>query len=389
MIYAPLANSQSYKPSGAASPFIDDNVRLRVSKTIATRAFDLGFYKAIIVRINEDDETDPASKLSIPHELAHIQNGDARYFHLAALAGLISLAMLVQFTALALSALTLPSVQRSAIPMDQRIMTFAIPLASVAAALFFISWIRQSLHMREFVADRAGLEANPEQYLTWLRRQRNRERAIGWEWQNLLVAIQTNFTHPTFERRLAAAQSTDKPIERFRFWIETGRSAVFLYGGILLAFSLFSYGSGIDNWTTLIYIGLTILVIVASVGAVSISAMEAFERVGAPGAAFFLLSFAILNWAIPALGTLIAQSTGTYDALTVGLGPAPEETTSGFGLFFAIFLIGGATLFAFNYCIYRFAGSWRYRTVTHLVAGLVGTIGAFQTPKLLHAIFIS
>lgn len=365
----------------------DDQVEFRITKTGATRAIDVGWRRFII--FNENDLTGHYKdwRALIGHEHAHIRNRDARFFHYAGIFGLVALSCIAYFVVIFSSIFLISSSQEGS---DRDLLAAVfVPGLLVAVSIFFFLWIRQSLHAREFIADRNGYRLDSEAFNDWMRRMLRFENRKGVLERLNLYSLLRWFTHPSFERRFNAISAHDIS-DNFKLRAEVLRSIGFLYGGGLLSYfvfealnAYFSPDTEINNLSLALIVLILVLPVAAACGATSVAAMTSVDSGGWKRLAVFCGAVSIANWLTICIFYFLIVSLGRYEALTSDLPNVPEEKmSSGIIDFLVIALNYGISIFLMILLARRLVGRFRYNVPLHVAIGGLALPAAFSIAKL-------
>ncbi|WP_300037193.1 M48 family metalloprotease [uncultured Roseobacter sp.] len=385
VVYDPLSMSKPIVRQDFSEIIGDDKVRFRVGSRVATCSIDLGFRRYIV--FNSQDLTGQYQdwKALIGHEYAHIKNGDAKFFHFVGiLGGVTFLAVLYSLflaTLFLLDGLTGQAEQFS--PRG----TITLVLGLIGFPIFCLLWIRQSLHEREFRADRESRDLDEKHFNDWMRRYLRhevRERVR----LNLAIAFRW-FTHPSFKKRSEVLQLRNKEV-KFRFWPETLRSLAFVYGGSALSYlvfmsisSYFAHNPDLPIWFIALVFATIMMPVLSSFGAISVSAMSAYEQGGWRASLKYCVAIAGANWLLLTAFFYAIVGLGQFDAITVGVPAAPPELRSdGIWPFFVIFLNFGLLLSMFTMAAFWLFGRLRFSLLVHIAIGTLSLVGAFLATKL-------
>lgn len=365
----------------------DDRIEFRTTKFGVTRAIDVGWRRFII--FNESDLTGHYKdwRALLGHEYAHIKNRDARFFHYVGIFGLVALCCIVYFIAVFSTVFLISSANETS--NQELLAAMFVPGLLVAVSIFFFFWIRQSLHAREFIADRNGYHFDNEAFNDWMRRMLRFENRKGILERLNIYSLLRWFTHPSFARRFNAI--TDQDIsDNFKLHAEVLRSIGFLYGGGLLSYfvfealnTYFSPDTEISNLSLALIVLMLFLPVAAACGATSVAAMTSAESGGWKGLAVFCGTVSIANWFTICIFYFLVVSFGQYGALTSDLPDVPEENmSSGIIDFLVIALNYGISIFLMTLLARRFVSRFRYNVPLHVVIGGLALPAAFLIAKL-------
>ncbi|WP_044025215.1 M48 family metalloprotease [Roseobacter litoralis] len=323
----------------------------------------------------------------IGHEYAHIKNGDAKFFHFVGIFGITTFFIVVY--SLIATFVLLSNVLSGVAAETSFNGTITAILGLIGFPVFFLLWIRQSLHAREFRADRESRALNREAVDDWMRRSLRREIRNNTWWFSGLDRMVGSFTHPSFKRR-ADALRDDRLASNYRLHSEVLRSLVFVTGGAALSYFVFmalnSFASQAESfpvWFVPIFILLIVLPICAAYGAISVSAMYSFEQGGWRASLGFCTAVAVANWLLLATAFYVIVFLGQFDAITEGVPSAPPELMStGVWPFFVMLINFGVVLSVLTMLAFKLLGRFRYSLIVHLIVGPGSLIGGLLATKL-------
>lgn len=391
VIVAPLRFSSPLENDEVARAVGDPSIRLRYSSEIDTRALDIWFQKYLI--INSDDLTGICQnwRAVLGHELEHLKQGDSRYFHFAGVTGSASLLMCLYFTTVFLVALL--GVGLDSLQERRGWANLLIPMVLVFVSAFFVFWVRQSLHDREFRADRAGRALHSKEFDDWLRREARREEETQIPITEFLARALKWFTHPTFKRRKVAIHT---PHRSFPFEAMVLQAFCFLVGsaslsGFMGAFILDSVAlnsivpASYLPFPMVAIITVFLLPIAAGFALVSISTLDAIEQSGKGHGALFVVAVAGLVLLAGMAFAVFMNVTGLDQVLTKDLPERPSSAQRG-----ALYEFFGTTIilanfsflmFCLNLVVRRWCGQYRYNWIIHMFIGTISIVGAFLWTK--------
>lgn len=388
VVLAPLRASRSINRPDIAQLIGDDRVRFRAGAGALTCAVDLGFRKYII--FNEQDLAGHYQdwKALIGHEYAHIRNGDAKFFHFVGIFGITTFFAVV-YSLIASFVLLSNGLSGAVVEASSSNGPIILILALIGFPIFFLLWIRQSLHAREFRADGESRALDKKAFDDWMRRSLRREIRESAPSGVSLRGVLRWFTHPSFKRRADALQD-NKLASNYRIHSEVLRSLVFVTGGAALSYFVFmavsSFASQAEHvpvWLVPIFVLLMAMPLCAAYGAISVSAMHSFEQGGWRGSIGFCIAVAVANWLLLAAFYYSAVLLGQYAAVTKGFPSAPPELMStGSWPFFVMLFNFGIVLSAVTMVAFRIFGRFRYSLIVHLIVGPSSLIGGLLATKL-------
>lgn len=391
VVIEPFRRSFPYKNDLVQGSLGDPTIRLRKSVSLDTRVVDLWFRRYIIFNANDLDGPCQNWRAIVGHELEHVVQGDSKYFHFAGITGASTLAMLA-YLALSLGRYTFD--EASALNFSGPDWAFVFtPVLYIAVGAFFVLWVRQSLHIREFRADQAALQKAGTDFEDWIRREKRRESCAPIRWHKIGTRILKWFTHPSFTRREAALQTNDEHSWSLFIWKVT-QSACFIFGGGMLsaaaAMGLIAFAPQSSLFESqavqLLVLGsVMVLPLGAAIGVISVYTLDAIVGAGWVRGSVFVGAVALVCVGCLLVFTLGAQVTGFYDLVTAGLPPAPpgssERVVDDVLPFLQIFGNFALILVTSNLVAKRFLGRIKYFSIVHLVFGLSSAIGAFLLSK--------
>lgn len=381
-IFSPLTRSRRIEKPELSGLLNDSRIQFRVGP-VNTSALDLGFRKYIIFDEQDLTGTYQNWRALLGHEYAHLKYGDAKFFHAAGVLGSIAFAAMIFFVfVFLLSTFALNPNTLGSEPLHP-VAASLIALVVAGLCAFFILWIRQSLHAREFRADREGSDLDREAFQDWMRRALRHERREKRTSGRLAFSLRW-FTHPSFEQRSAALQRSDS-VSAPKLRSEVLRSLVFLYGGGALSYFVFEAMNVFFDPDTeirilgLVLIGLMLLLpLAAACGATSVAAMTCYTEGGWRDAAKFCGAVAITNWVALCIFYFFTLQAGYYEAITAGLTEVPEENmTSGIWQFFVLLSNYGFALLLFTFLTERFFSANRFNILLHICTGALSVPTAF------------
>ncbi|MEM0987346.1 MAG: M48 family metalloprotease [Pseudomonadota bacterium] len=241
---------------------LPENVQIRESRVVATRAVDLWIAKYIVVNTADAEMPSTLWQVYLCHEYAHLKYNDTKLFNLVGVLGSFLVGLLLSMSLSIASEIFRATSETKAAPLIDGAVVFFI--ATTFFLYAFILWIGRSLHRREFRADRYAFHATGNSYKKWLERQDRRANAAPINFlsalSNTVSDTVSSFTHPPFAKRRAAIDDQSfavqqGPIESAFvasaiFWASTVVSlaliqakGVLLSGGIgSVVFDVVSYG---------------------------------------------------------------------------------------------------------------------------------------------------
>lgn len=365
---------------------------LRVSTTTDTCAIDLWACKFII--FNAEDLTKPYQnwKAMIGHELAHLRHGDSKYFHFAGLSGLAAAAM--AFYIGFVMVLVGPNPDNYPTVASQTWPFYVIPYGIAIVLIFFVFWIRSSVHRREFRADAASRAFDQAAFDEWLDAQVMIEAETRFPILETPARLLRWFTHPSFQRRFARATAGSTSPSLLP---EIARAFLFFCGSAALTgFVGFGFSNlnleSISYPVSLLPVAIAAMAVVvimpmaAGVGIISVSTMTVLDAKGLKIGAAFVFTLSLSIAVLLNFGTLLLQATGAYETITVDLPPSPAAEASSFGyeLLSGLIIMSNFALIvlAMNHVLRRLLPGKRFKLVPHLIVGFVAPVGMFLLTKL-------
>ncbi|MEM9128190.1 MAG: M48 family metalloprotease [Pseudomonadota bacterium] len=390
-VIAPLRNSERV-PQWDHRKGETQGYPVRISASEPTHVVDYFFGRTIVVNQSDYDDAAGTVRALIAHELAHIRNGDTRFFHFAGITGAISATSLFAIFALAMLYLVGDRTFFPEPPPDRFQPTILLMTAVVLTIIYFLFWLRDSLHEREFQADASALAMEPEAVEGWLWRSARLDRI-----KNRRPSRPTNaaiikfFTHPTFAKRL---KRISEPPRRSPWSFVAQSMMAFVMVPIcgFLAYSLFQvgiiYGQAINSiqlyWA---YFGFAFLAAAAAFTNFSVLVQRSLTAHGLGAAIVVSASFAASGWLLMMSSYGLSVVLGFYETITADLPKPPGGTTTGGWAWLSIIGSCSAVCLALNVALRPFLPRQFLAVLGHLIIGFLAMIGAFQVPRFFHWLF--